>query len=160
MISSSYSQIYILSCEPSFSLIFSNNSCTYLLWYPTVSSKLKHLKINLSSSLWNKILFCHPCFYSWYQHSIDQASSKPSSYPGFLPAFTLHMKPIFQSSQLFIFGFVSSLHTPTATIQTWKFLLNFTGSSLSHIHNTQLPHSCWSMALMSLGLFAKAVSSF
>ena len=78
---------------------FQPNSCTYLLWYPTVTSEFKYLKINLSSSLWNKLLFCHPYFYSWYQHSINQASSKPSSHPGQPPAFPLHMKSVFTSSQ-------------------------------------------------------------
>ena len=63
-----------------------------------ISASLEKFKLS-SSSLWNKLLFCHPYFYSWYQHSINQASSKPSSHPGQPPAFPLHMKSVFTSSQ-------------------------------------------------------------
>lgn len=57
--------------------------------------------------------FCHPYFYSWYKHSINQASSKSSSHPGLLPAFTLYMKSFSKSSQLLFFEtcfFLSHLH--------------------------------------------------
>lgn len=95
--------------------IFSTKSCTYLLWYPTVTSKFKHLKINLSFSLWNKFLFCHPYFYSWYQPSINQASSKPSSHPGLPPAPTSHSKLVSERQQFFSI-LVPSLLNPSASI--------------------------------------------
>lgn len=92
--------------------IFSTQSCIYLLWYATVTSKFKHLKINLSFSLWNKFLFCHPYFYSWYQPSINQASSKPSSHPGLPPAPTSLSKLIWEWRQLFFFRICPFLAQP------------------------------------------------
>lgn len=72
--------------------------------------------------------FCHPYFYSWYQHSINQASSKPSSHPGLLPAFTLYMKSVSKSSQLLFFEtcfFFSHLHChhPSFSHSILKFIL-------------------------------------
>lgn len=129
-------------------LHFQPNSYTYLLWYPTVTSNFKHLKINLSSSLWNKRLFCHPYFYSWYQHSINQTSSKPSSHPGLPPAFTLQWSLLPHPPNSSLWTLTPSFPNPTASIQafhiqSWNVpLLIFPGSSLSCTHNTQLPESC------------------
>ena len=129
---------------------FQPNSCTYLLWYPTVTSEFKYLKINLSSSLWNKLLFCHPYFYSWYQHSINQASSKPSSHPGQPPAFPLHMKSVSTSSQP-LFWTCSSFPNASAPIQVfhiqiWKsqgLSCWFSQAIPCHAHVT---HNCQSLA--------------
>lgn len=130
---------------------FQPNSCTDLLWYPTVTSEFKYLKINLSSSLWNKLLFCHPCFYSWYQHSINQASWKPSSHPGQPPAFPFAYGVCFHTQSTPLLDTCSSSPNPSAPIQvfhiqTWKsqgLSCWFSQTIPCHAHlNTQLPESC------------------
>lgn len=149
-----------------YSPIFSNNTCTYLLCCPTVTSKFKHLKINLTSSLWNKLLFCHPYFYSWYQYPINQASSKSSSHPGLLPAFTLYMKSASESSHLLFFETClffahPHCHHPNFShpiLKSYSCWISQSLPCLVYIHNCQILAK--SMTFVSPGLFAKAISSF